>query len=340
MPALGIALKIETTYYKDGSPRHQWRSVLEAVRVKQPGRQVVSDMPIPSHFGVFALHNGQLTELQGHPQSSTIRMTFAGQDLWNELSGIHFPDGNVQFVIFVSDISGFIKIPVRKVARVMDQLDLGLRGKIQKREPMQTPRWYVLDKSLQLNVAPVPEHPRMMVRAFSNDVLPPGLWALNMGGVLYDFVIQGDTFSEDDCVNRYVNISGPTYKPCDRNAFIKYKKEVFAAFAARGDNRLFDAIQQGDLANVRDALAQGADVHARDAWGNTPLHKAVLNDIPGIAEALLNQGADVAARSVLGYTPLHGAKGRNIDILLDYSADIHATDDSEGSTPLHSAALE
>ena len=52
-------------------------------------------------------------------------------------------------------------------------------------------------------------------------------------------------------------------------------------------------------------LNQGADVHAKSKYGNTPLHTAARADASAMAEVLLERGADVHAKNNDGAMPLH-----------------------------------
>ena len=88
-------------------------------------------------------------------------------------------------------------------------------------------------------------------------------------------------------------------------------------------------------------LAAGADIAARNDFGNTPLHLAShrFNENPAVVDALLAAGADIEARDVNGNTPLHWAARDNenpavVDALLAAGADIEARD-VNGNTPLH-----
>lgn len=81
----------------------------------------------------------------------------------------------------------------------------------------------------------------------------------------------------------------------------------------------------------------GADIHARDSKGRTPLHIAAEKEYGIQVEALLEFGADVDSTDENGQTALHLAC-QNFDpfvveILLDYGADI-AICDKENCTPL------
>ena len=100
---------------------------------------------------------------------------------------------------------------------------------------------------------------------------------------------------------------------------------------------VFGALNATDEVRVIDLLAQhGADVNARDAGGDTPLHEAAYRgSIPGLTE-LITKGANVNARNNHGVTPLHNAAfvgtPERIKLLRDKGADVTAKKD-DGKTP-------
>ena len=107
---------------------------------------------------------------------------------------------------------------------------------------------------------------------------------------------------------------------------------------------------------VRTLLARGADLYARDANGNTPLHLTAWSKSETVMDVLLNGGADVNAKNYSGCTPLHlltrdharaqfwAGKSWRWDArrlatnVVTLGADVNARDNG-GDAPLHDAIL-
>ena len=69
------------------------------------------------------------------------------------------------------------------------------------------------------------------------------------------------------------------------------------------DISILDAAEKGNIEAVKQHLADGADVNAKDR-GWTPLHYAAIRGHKEIAELLIAKGANVNAKNNVGDTPL------------------------------------
>jgi outer membrane protein assembly factor BamB len=85
-------------------------------------------------------------------------------------------------------------------------------------------------------------------------------------------------------------------------------RSALAADATR--DALWSAVRSGDVAAVKDAIKNGADVNARNEYGVTALWIAAGKDKFDVVECLVGHGADVNARDDIWYqTPLSAAVG-------------------------------
>ena len=98
------------------------------------------------------------------------------------------------------------------------------------------------------------------------------------------------------------------------------------------------AAEEGNIYVVKQHLAAGADVNAKNKKGMTPLHFAIYKDNSEIVELLIDKGADVNAMATDGRTPLHSAAimGRKeiAELLIAKGADVNAKGGAAGLTPL------
>jgi hypothetical protein len=121
------------------------------------------------------------------------------------------------------------------------------------------------------------------------------------------------------------------YSGSKRNAVVAAQNGT----PARAD--LWTAAAQGSVETVREHLANGADVNARNKDGATPIHGASAFGKTEVVSLLLEQGANPNLADQRGSTPLHGAaffgKTETVEVLLEGGARVDLADAS-GQTPL------
>ncbi|KAJ8735468.1 hypothetical protein PYW07_007088 [Mythimna separata] len=102
------------------------------------------------------------------------------------------------------------------------------------------------------------------------------------------------------------------------------------------------AAEHGEMCVLKELLKkQPGLVHAQDADGYTPLHRAAYSNHTDVISYLLSIGANVNTKTQLGWTALHSASNWNNYMaaarLLAAGADPGALSDG-GQTPMHLAA--
>ena len=112
------------------------------------------------------------------------------------------------------------------------------------------------------------------------------------------------------------------------------------------DISIHSAASSGNIEAVKQHLAAGANVNAKDEDSKTPLLHAVVDGHKDVVELLIAKGADVNAKGGRGLTPLHfsagfysGLRGRGgvgkemVELLIANGADVNAKDGRD-YTPL------
>ncbi|MEE2614333.1 MAG: ankyrin repeat domain-containing protein [Verrucomicrobiota bacterium] len=107
------------------------------------------------------------------------------------------------------------------------------------------------------------------------------------------------------------------------------------------DISIQDAAKEGNFKVIKQHIATGTDVNARDGFdGMTALRNAVWGNKREIIELLIASGADVDAKDNDGWTPLHHAARvggkETVELLVAEGAGMNSKDD-DGKTPLDRA---
>ncbi|MBI5037011.1 ankyrin repeat domain-containing protein [Candidatus Micrarchaeota archaeon] len=115
---------------------------------------------------------------------------------------------------------------------------------------------------------------------------------------------------------------------------------------SRGMTALHEAARNGNTAEVKKLLTEGADIEAKDIFGFTPLFWAAIKTLgenhAQTVQLLLKSGASTEIKSERGRTPLHeAAESGNEEaakLLLKHGAFVNARTKRSKRTPLHYAA--
>jgi|CXWL01.1.fsa_nt_gi hypothetical protein len=173
-------------------------SALIFVGIASTGTQA---QELPEFYGVYAVHNGKLTELKRNPQSNNYTMTLGGADIIQSMSGITFPDSDLSFIIFSPQVASMdTEIWVHIMAPIRNA---------------PSPSFHIQDQGWTFRVAPIPNQPQM-VKLVRKGGTSGGHLALMLPGGFFDFVINQPPHPDGVCVERLVSFigGGVIYRPC------------------------------------------------------------------------------------------------------------------------------
>lgn len=185
------------------------RKNASSVRSASPG------IPTPSAYGVYALSDGKLTELE----SLSMRVPdprVAISPLITKPCRAHVQAGKLQFVAFLRDLANNApdRVAIRVVAQVKRALTFDSVGKAAI-TPVND-AWVVRSNSYQMRVAPVSDNPEMIIITSepSDIMLPAGRYALVLKASAYDFTIDGLQTDAAHCLERTDALNAPVYTEC------------------------------------------------------------------------------------------------------------------------------
>jgi hypothetical protein len=176
-----------------------------------------SGLPRPTTYGVYAISNGRLTELDVLPirvPDSKVRVSAP----INKQSGTILPDGRIVFIVFRRDFtnSALERISIRVVARVVRALSFDPQGK--GTNSSLEDMWTIRNISYDFRVAPLVENGEMFVirPEDANFSFPAGRYALALKGQAYDFTVAGVVTETAQCIERVEAVNGTFYAECRR----------------------------------------------------------------------------------------------------------------------------
>jgi hypothetical protein len=171
--------------------------------------------PLPSVYGVYAVSNGELHELDALAGRVPDQRIFMSAIL-NKPSRTTVPDGRVAFVAFRRDLatSAPDRVSVRVIAKITRAMTFnpGRNATVTALDNS----WAVRNVSYDFRVAPLSDHPEMLVMRPENQdfVLPPGRYGMVLNGLAYDFNVAGQITETAQCLERTEAANGTFYSEC------------------------------------------------------------------------------------------------------------------------------
>jgi hypothetical protein len=199
-------------------PENVARQVLESAPKPQPPAQAVPEFPIPGDYGVFAINDAKLDELEmlseQIPDKRIAMSTPVSQPSRTALS-----NGRPRFIVYRRDLANEApeRVDVRVVAQVMRALTFDPKGK-----PMSAPvsgAWSIRNISYPFRVRPVPGNPEMLlIQPERVDlILPAGRYALVLKNRGYEFTVTGPVTDSSQCLERTEAANGIFYSECKKS---------------------------------------------------------------------------------------------------------------------------
>ncbi|MGY3499966.1 hypothetical protein [Bradyrhizobium sp. USDA 4471] len=171
--------------------------------------------PRPTDYGVYALEDNSLTELQLLPgRAPDVRVAISAAF---RLPGkVTLPNGRPEFIVFRRDAAANIleRAEVRVIARIAREFSAESAGK----RLDDSEAWVIRNFSYPYRASPVPDNPEMY-KLHSEDPalqLPPGQYALVLKNQSYYFSVEGDIADPRQCIERVVTTNGTFYSACKK----------------------------------------------------------------------------------------------------------------------------
>lgn len=180
-------------------------------------RSGVTDLPLPTSYGVYAVVNGQLISLDTLPiRVPDSRVAISA--MITTPSQAHVPDGQTQFIVYRRDLANDApdRVSLRVVAQVMRALTFSDGGKPTYTNVDQS--WVVRGTSYQMSVAPVADNPEMIVIRPDPPslILPAGRYALVLKTGAFDFTVDGPMHDPAHCLERTETLGTSVYSECPK----------------------------------------------------------------------------------------------------------------------------
>jgi hypothetical protein len=187
---------------------------VERNTIKLSSHAPILSIPIPATYGIYAVSDGHLVELQPLPiKLSSSRITIS--HAIPSASTTKLPNGQVQFIAFRRDLVSNVpeKVTIRVIARVVLT---SARGKEALSPTNSDTLWAIREPSYEMRVAPVRGNAAMILIHPANVdfSFPAGRYALALNALAYEFSIDGPVTDLAQCVKSTGEDAASEYKEC------------------------------------------------------------------------------------------------------------------------------
>jgi hypothetical protein len=173
--------------------------------------------PLPGDYGVYALNENRLSELQLLPEQVPDKRIAMSTPV-SQPSHTTISDGKAKFVVFRRDLAGNApdRMEVRVVARVVRALMFDAKGKANFTPVSDV--WNIRNISYEFRVRPIPGNPEMLLIQSENAdfALPAGRYVLVLKSQGYDFTVAGKVTDPSQCLERTDAANGEFYSDCQK----------------------------------------------------------------------------------------------------------------------------
>jgi hypothetical protein len=170
----------------------------------------------PTDYGVYAVSNDSLTELQllpGRPPDIRVAVS-AALTVPNKT---FLSNGHPKFIVFRRDVA--TNISDRAEVRIMAKVTREFSAEITGKKPADGDEtWIIRNVSFPFRSSRVDDNPEMF-EIHSEDPtleLTPGRYALVLKNQAYGFSVEGETVDPRHCIERIVSSSGTFYSDCKK----------------------------------------------------------------------------------------------------------------------------
>jgi len=180
----------------------------------KPAPQLEGGVPLPTVYGIYAIHDKKLDELELLPGQVPDKRVAVSTAI-NTPSKTVIAAGHPEFVVYRRDLA--LSVPERAEVRVVAKVKRAMTF-----EPGKTginalaDTWVIRNISNDFRIAPVPGNSEMLLVRPENDdlTLAPGRYVLVLKKQGYDFTVEGAVTDASQCLERVELNGGAFYTEC------------------------------------------------------------------------------------------------------------------------------